>query len=74
MHHKEEIEALLDDGKHDNMCTDCRGKEGEKVITNADQQIIRSSESHGEKLPTPSIKGDEAVAVQGIYAKQKHKI
>lgn len=72
MHHKEEIKALLYDGKLDNLDTDC--PEREKVITNADQQITSVSESHEEKLPTPSIKEDEAVAVQGIYAKQKHKI
>lgn len=72
MHHKEEHKRLLDDGKLDNSVTDYR--EREKVITNADQQITSVSESHEEKLPTPSIKGYEAVADQGIYAKQKHKI
>lgn len=72
--YREEIEPLIGNVKHDNKVTDSREEDSIKALTNFDQQIIRSSESHEGKLPTPSIEEEEVMAVQGMDAKHKHII
>lgn len=65
MHREEEIEPLLDNLKYDSKGEDSREEEEIKAIIYACQQIIRSSNSLGGKLPLPDINGDEVMAVQG---------
>lgn len=74
MHIDEVNKPLLGNGNHDNKGTYSREKEGKKAITNTDQQIIRSSESNKEELPTTSNEDDVAMVVKGIDAKHKHEI
>lgn len=63
---REEIKLLIGNKKHDNKVTDSREEDSIKALTNSDQQIIGSSESHEGK--------EEAMAVQGMDAKHKHII
>lgn len=72
--YRKEIEPLIGDVKHDNKGTDSREEDEIKALTNSDQQIIGSSESHEGKLPTPSIEEVEAMSVQGMDAKHKNII